>query len=543
MNRRILAGLAACVLFLSLPGCSGGSGADKETTAAVTLAAETTVSAAESDAPAGSTASSAATEAAATTAPTSTAPEAASDPDAPAPDVAIQIVYPGVLRLAAMSRDDVAALLGGTPDVYQNRVQGIDVVKFADRGILIEYDANHGNVRAIQLSDRTFVTSSGSYARFDVDGDGVREAVSAYEDTDGNGHVAVFREADGTLLTDTVTQSFGGGSALSFTAVNASGEERLIVLDSRASWDCDVFSFSNGQLISVMPAAGMGLDAPAGVEFSDGFDAVDIQSEAHGLHFSCPLPSRLSDILTASPARPTTRFAVSRKPVVADEGLMVRVRTSLEIKMADLTGLESAATGVLHAGTEGGAAVAGIDDSGRFCDVGAIDQEYRYMGGGQWKLLSTSGSAKYDGTEAVDPISRDDLAIDGTWLATPLYDFMDQFDLDESDYADIDLDSGVTLNANGLLVDVRSASIAGLTLEPGCAMETARGLKTGDARERALALYGLPDKGYYEDDVWIWWYFRDWEGTTDAMLPDDAFWIEFSGSEVRHAGMTATIPQ
>lgn len=538
MNKRWLAGLMAVFMLAASSGCASrrtGDAPAEETTQAVTAQSgttspeETTVALASTPAP----------EAQGTPAEIVVSTP---DPDAPKPEPAVQTQYPGVLRLMSMSRDEVAVLLGSTPDVYENRIQGFDVVKYADVGLVLEYDANHGALIRIQLADQVFDTSSGSYARFDVDGNGVREAVAAYEDAEGNGHVAVFDESAGTLLTDTVTRAFGGFSTLSFVTSNANGEERLIVLDTRAAWDCDVLSYSQNQLISVMPETGMGLEQPASVTFSSDMDAVDIRAEEQNLHFTCPLTTRISDILKDSPGSPVTRFDVRRKPVVGDEGMKVQVRTSLQVQLATLSG-QVLPSGLLQDHSGKGASTVFVDssDTGRFTDVGSIDQEYRYMGKGEWKLLNTSGSAKYTTGGEAEPIARNDLQISETWLLAPLYDFMEQFNLTGDEYSSLDLAAGVTVNVDGLLVDVRNETIAGLTLEPDCTLETTRGLKPGDSRERALALYGLPDKGYYEEDVWVWWYFRDWESDPLSVQPDDSFWVEFSGDRVHHVGMTGSI--
>jgi hypothetical protein len=49
-----------------------------------------------------------------------------------------------------------------------------------------------------------------------------------------------------------------------------------------------------------------------------------------------------------------------------------------------------------------------------------------------------------------------------------------------------------------------------------------RGLEVGDSKEKVKELYGLPDIGFYEDDEWIYLFYRDWLGDGSLnILSDD----------------------
>jgi hypothetical protein len=72
---------------------------------------------------------------------------------------------------------------------------------------------------------------------------------------------------------------------------------------------------------------------------------------------------------------------------------------------------------------------------------------------------------------------------------------------------------------------------------------TPRGLKVGDSKERARELYGLPDVGYFENDTWIYLFFRDWlDDGESTILSDDYFQIIFKGNIVDEIILQGYIP-
>lgn len=506
MVNRILAGLMVFILAFS-SGCAERA----ETTTAASIA--TTTQQISSDA--------APTTAEPTTTTQKTVATATEEGVPLQPDIMSQ--FPGALRLMTLTRGDIIALFGKEPVTFENKAQGIDVLKFEDLNLVIQIDTLHNQIQQIRIGEEKYTVSGGTHSRFDVVGDGALEAVATYEDASGIGHVVVYNELDGTLIAETETGSFGGASALSFSDNAAGGTERLIVLDTLADWECDVLSYVDGKLISVLPESDRTLETEAAIKFSENFETVEMTFASIGQSFQCPIPQRLSAILNTNGTAPEIQFVTNRKPIMGPDGLLLRVRTSLQVKLAN----------VLPEKLPGDA---------RYVDVGFAMQEYRYMGKGQWKNLKSTGGAKYTANEFAPPIAMEDLHIGQIWLFSPLYDYMEQLNIAEGTYADVDLVSGVVIPMQGLNIHVSNVKIAGLTLELGSEFVTERGLSTGVTRETVLALYGLPDKGYYEDDIWTWWYFRDWQGETSTMMPEDVFQIEFKDNIVQHIEMRGAVP-
>lgn len=73
--------------------------------------------------------------------------------------------------------------------------------------------------------------------------------------------------------------------------------------------------------------------------------------------------------------------------------------------------------------------------------------------------------------------------------------------------------------------------------------KTPRGLEVGDSKEKVKELYGLPDIGFYEDDEWIYLFYRDWLGDGSLnILSDDYFQIIFEDNKVKSMVLAAYIP-
>jgi hypothetical protein len=171
-------------------------------------------------------------------------------------------------------------------------------------------------------------------------------------------------------------------------------------------------------------------------------------------------------------------------------------------------------------------------DMGAYMDVAQVLYEYQYHGGGKWELLSTKGGPKYDRSNMKSGIIQADFTIEDISLLMPVDKLIEKSSLDLSQYTEYDLMSGLLIKHDGLSLGIASSMVSYLSLDSSSPLETFRGLKIGDTRQQARALYGLPDKGFYEDSVWTFYYIREENKEDSSYQVIDSFNIEFDGDSV-----------
>lgn len=530
--------LLVCLLFMT--GCSRAA---KETAGIPTAviagpAGESAATAAAisalSDAGVQFSAASAEGSAAATQTGVSAAPSGMTVP----PSREALSVFPGVLRTMDMTREDVLLLLGEGFETFDNVSQAFSVYTWTEFDLTLEYDSLSGRLRTIRMGERSIFLDGADYQRADLNGDGIMEGVCAFEDmrditstagagVDPNnrreGHVVLVDEATGKPISECFTRPFGGHSALSFLTAYGAGRECLVIIDTQAYWECDVLSFTGGQLVSMLPSNVLQLAEQATLTRSTAMpDRVVLAVTAAGLSFDCLMPERLQEALLAGQAF-KYRFLVNRKPVVADDGLSLQLRNSLQVMLGEAADMDGMPIG-------------------RYIDIGQVSQEYRYIGQGVWKLLKTAGGPKYTDIGQGGNITPEDLTVGQAVLFSALYDYTEMFGLDPKLYANVDLIGGITFMSEGMRINVVNARIANIAMEEGCKLETVRGLAVGASRGDALVMYGQPDSGYFEDRVWTYWFYREFDGAGERILSLDSFSIEFNGDKVERIRMDAYIP-
>lgn len=470
------------------------------------------------------------------------------EPSAPVQAVPITVVpptrealsaYPGVLRAMTLTREEILSLLGSEHEAYTNKPLAYTVYTWKGTGLTLEFDDLSNRLRLIRIGERTIFLDGSDYRNADLNGDGVAEGVCSFEvfspaeaaltnttaepQMRRQGFVTVLDEQTGALVTETRVAPFGGYSRLEVLAAYGAMQETLVMLDSQSDWECDVLAFAGGQLVSMLPKDMLKLEEEARVSTDAAKpDHVFLEVGSAGLSFQCILPEKLSDALAAG--QPFVhRFMVSRKPVVTDEGLSLRVRHSLQIQLGTAASLDG-------------------QSYGRFMGVGQVTQEYRYIGNGEWKLLSTGGGPKYAESAQGSNLFMEDMAVGQTYLFSTLYDIEETYGLDPSHYTDFDLIAGLRFSHEGVWFDVVNARVARLEATADCVLETAKGLRTGDSRGTALSLLGLPDVGYFEDRLWTYWFYRGFGGPDERTLSLDRLTVRFSGDKVERIVMEGYVP-
>lgn len=125
--------------------------------------------------------------------------------------------------------------------------------------------------------------------------------------------------------------------------------------------------------------------------------------------------------------------------------------------------------------------------------MAGLTRNYRYMGNGKWEEISLDATVKYEEYQAKVLTSRElgvgafSLNQNIKTLDRSLYRLFEEFTTEE-------INSGVLVNHNGLVIGVVGGNITYLSLESGN-HSTKTGLKLQDPKDRVLELYGLPDRG------------------------------------------------
>mgnify|MGYP001810198613 FL=1 len=525
---RRLAAILLAGSLLALPACGRG----EAETPAPSVSQAATTEPAESG-----TSESAVAGAASPAAESGTATPAASDAALPSakaipPTAEALSVFPGILRAVNLSRDDVLRLLGDGVETLENVPQAITAYTWSDKDLALEYDNLTGRLNVIRTGGRTFFLDSADYRNDDIDGDGEMEGLCAYEafnaeSTDPlnrrQGYVVLIDEATGTAIAESYEQPFGGYARLSVLPQYGKAGECLVVLDTQADWECDVLRFANGQLVSMLPKETVPIEEQAKVSnpVADK-GTVHLAIASAGVSFDCLLPQRILEALSDGQTY-RWRFVVNRKPVIAEDGLTMRVRNSLQVMLGEARSLLA-------------------EPVGRYVDIGQVTQEYRYIGEGQWTLLTTAGGPKYAEPGQGASLTATDMAVGSNWLFSALYDVEETFGLKASDYTDFDLLAGIRFLSDGVRYGVVNSRIAEIELAGDCTAKTPRGLAAGDSRGEAMSLYGLPDDGYFEDRIWTYWFYREPDGANDRILSLDRFTLEFDGDRIERIRMEGYVP-
>lgn len=435
--------------------------------------------------------------------------------EAELPDTAFLSSYPGVLKCMTLTLEQIFTVLGTKFELYENTVQGYDVYQFPEYDLVLEYDTISEKLSTIWVGDTPYYVYSGAITSFDIDNDGREEEIAAYEDSSLNGHVTVFGK-DGLIMAEQTTQYFGGQCLLSLMVGYGPERESLVILDTNGPRDCEVFMYANGNLISMLPPIPAKIDDQAIV--ITGEANVTLTLPDLGVSYDCPLPEHLIQSYPEGSTNFNYRFDRNMKTVTRDNSLYLQVLNRLQLKFYNME-----------------------DDIDTCFDVAQVIDEYQYSGGGKWQYLSTKGGPKYDKNALPKGVNAGDFNVRKIALLSPVRKVAAEIGMDLGQYSDYDLLAGVLYRDGGICIGITNESISYISLEKDRDIETARGLKIFDTKQQALDLYGLPDRGYYEDPIWTYYLLRD-EGTIDGYYRlADTFNIEFDGDFVKKIWMAEYI--
>ena len=435
--------------------------------------------------------------------------------EAELPDAAFLSAYPGVLRCMSLTLQQIFAVLGTHFELYENTAQGYDIYRFPDYGLVLEYDSISEKLSTIWVNDTPYYVYSGTIKSFDIDNDGSEEIIAAYEDANLNGRVTVFSK-DGLVIADQTTDYFNGECRMSLMVGYGPERESLIILDTNNPSECEVFSYSNNKLISMLP--------PAPPKASDnaivGADAgsVVLTLPDQGIIYGCPLPKHLVESYPKGNTDYNYQFARKIRPVIRDNVLYLMERDSLQIKFYDME-----------------------EDITTSFDVAQVVREYQYSGGGKWQHLSTKGGPKYDRSSLPSGVNSNDFRIGNITLLSPVGEVAAEIGLDPDKYTDYDFLAGVLYRAGGICVGITNGIVSYISIDKDGEIETPRGLKIFHSKQQALDLYGLPDNGYYDDPVWTYYLLRTEVTDYGAYRVADTFNIEFDGDTVKKVWMSEYI--
>mgnify|MGYP000844146059 FL=1 len=435
--------------------------------------------------------------------------------EAELPDAAFLSAYPGVLHCMSLTLEQIFTVLGTHFELYENTAQGYDIYRFPEYGLVLEYDKVSEKLSTIWVNDTPYYVYSGTIKSFDIDNDGKDEIIAAYEDASLNGRVTVFSK-DGLVMADQTTDYFGGECRMSLLVGYGPERESLIILDTNNPSECEIFSYSSGKLISMLP--------PAPPKASDnaivGTDAgrVVLTLPDQGIIYDCPLPKHLVNSYPYGNTNYSYQFDRKIRPAIRDNILYLLERDSLQIMFCDME-----------------------EDITTSIDVAQIVREYQYSGGGKWQHLSTKGGPKYDKNSLPSGLNRGDFKIGNIALLSPVREVAGEIGLDLANYTDYDLMAGVLYRDGGICVGITNDIISYISLDKDGEIETPRGLKIFHSKQQALDLYGLPDHGYYDDPVWTYYLLRTEETDFGAYRVADTFNIEFGGDTVKRIWMSEYI--
>jgi len=448
-------------------------------------------------------------------APPKTGEQVIGQQEAELPDAAFLSAYPGVLRCMSLTLEQIFKVLGTNFELYENTAQGYDIYRFTDYNLVLEYDKVSERLSTIWVNDAPYYVYSGTIAAFDIDNDGREEIIAAYEDADLNGRVNVFSK-DGLVIADQTTDYFGGECRMSLMVGYGPERESLIILDTNNPRECEIFSYSNGKLISVIPPAPPRISDNAIIASDEGRIVLTLPDQ--GITYDCPLPKHLVESYPVGNTDYNCQFERKIRPVVRDNVLYLVERDSLQVKFYHME-----------------------EDVTTSFDIAQVAREYQYSGGGKWQHLSTKGGPKYDRNSLPSGLNAGDFRIGKITLLSPASEVAGEIGLDLDKYTEYDLLAGVLYRDGGISVGITNGIISYISLDKDGDIETPRGLKIFNSKQQALDLYGLPDQGYYEDPVWTYYHLRAEKTDYGVYYVADTFNIEFEGDTVKKIWMSEYI--
>lgn len=173
---------------------------------------------------------------------------------------------------------------------------------------------------------------------------------------------------------------------------------------------------------------------------------------------------------------------------------------------------------------------------GRYVDLGKVTLRLVDVGP-DWVLLSSNIQPKYSKQQVRS------YNIDETYFKTSrgnvslfevITDLIDRSEIRDTMMGDCEVENIKIYVSNSRICEVYVSDTT---------HATPRGLKVGDDKNKVLKLYDQPDVGYFESDLWGYYFFRDWMGDgSSTLISDDYFHIDFKDGKVSELSLRAYIP-
>lgn len=432
----------------------------------------------------------------------------------PVPDTLL--TYPGIFENMPLTLQQIITVLGCNFELKENKAQGYDTYIFNEYDFSFSFDRLRHKPSAMWVESVPYFINSGDYESVDLNGDGKKETVVVYEDKNYGGKILV---ADGkSNKTAEAEIGFLGNKSEIQTLTNfGPNKESLIIVKTYGGKRGAIYRYADGKLTDILPE-NWNKTAKETMVTVEGGKAV-VVNKAKDVLYICPLPSRLKDSIKDKSSRDVCRSIAQIRPEVKDGTLNLEIRTHIQVKISDT-----------YDHTEG--------IEGTFCDVANISQMYQYSGDGKWKEISVDGGPKYE-SEPVK-LFTEDLSVNNILLNSDIDSLQNKLSYKLNNFSSDELNSGVLIEVEGLLIGITNNRISYLSLEKGN-LSTQKGLKLSDTRQKALETYGLPDKGFVNDEVWTYYVSKEEQTGHNLSILLDTLQIEFNGDKVCKIWMSSHV--
>ncbi len=434
------------------------------------------------------------------------------------PDKKTLTYFPGVLESMSLTLEQLIKVLGTSFDLQENKALCLDTYSFPQYGLAFDFDSINKEITTIWLNEKPYYVNSGFFKIQDFNYDGIADKIAAYEDEQYNGHILIINGAS-LKFSDKELAFFGGRCDIEILPQFGTGKENLLLVKTLGGDNGDVLEWKkDGELSSILPADYSELSGRILVTVEA--DKAVMVNKDRDLLYVCPLSGRLAKNLKNQSSAGAHRLDITLSCEKSGDSILLKVRTSLQVRLTSSYNF--------------------IDSTdGTYCDVAQVTQKYKYLGRGEWQEESIDGSAKYEGSSPDIDISLADLSMAGLTLYDD-YQITKGL-LDISSFNSLELSEGVIAEKDGLCVGITRKKVSYLSVETGSQKATSKGLKPGDAREKALSLYGIPDKGYVEDSHWTYYVLSEEKSEYNSSVLVNTLNIEFEDEKVCRIWISAYV--
>ncbi len=435
------------------------------------------------------------------------------------PDIDVLTTFPGVLESLSLTLEQLITVLGTQFELLENKAQGYDSYYFPQYNLIFDFDKISKKLSTVWLDNIPYYIFAGDYKTHDLNGDGKPEKIVTYEDQNFNGNIVVINGADSSKVSTATLDFFGDKCEIEAISNFGQNKESLIIIKTRGGIQGDILKFTDEKLSSILPKGYDSISEEALVTV-EGDTALWVH-EKRNILYMCTIPNRLVESLRNRPDSDKHRYSIRLRPMLSADSLNLEVRTGLQLKLADNYNF--------------------MDNyDGTYSDVAQVTVEYEYLGQGMWQETKTTGGPKYKNSSETQLLAQD-LSAGGLALFDKLEIVEKALPGKLSRFTPDELASGILLEEKGLRVGITHDQITYLSLEKGSDKATFKGLKLSDTREKALSLYGMPDKGFMEDSAWTYYVIREERSENGTSFFIDTLNIEFDGDKVSRIWISAYV--